>query len=135
MRKPRPLLPLFALLLFAGLAITGAPPFAVFLSEFRILKAGLMRGHYIITGLLAIFIVVAFFGVMLHVNRMVFGKPPVSDASTQTGAAEQDADTERLPFSCGLILALAAIPVLVLGVYIPKPLHELMALAARALTR
>ena len=61
-----------AALVFGGLAIAGAPPFAVFLSEFAILNAGLAQGHYVATALLAIFIVIAFFGVMAHVNRMVF---------------------------------------------------------------
>ena len=64
-----------AALIFGGLAIAGAPPMAVFLSEFTILKAGLAQGQYVATGLLATFIVIAFFGVMAHVNRMVFGAP------------------------------------------------------------
>src|SRR6202043_1033315 len=62
-----------AALIFGGLGITGAPPLAVFLSEFSILKAGLNQRQYLATGLLVIFIVIAFFGVMLHINRMVFG--------------------------------------------------------------
>ena len=62
-----------AALVFGGLAIAGAPPMAVFLSEFSILKAGLTQKEYVATGLLAIFIVIAFFGIMLHINRMVFG--------------------------------------------------------------
>ena len=37
-----------AALLFGGLAIAGAPPLAVFLSEFSILKAGLSGGHYVV---------------------------------------------------------------------------------------
>jgi formate hydrogenlyase subunit 3/multisubunit Na+/H+ antiporter MnhD subunit len=45
------------------------------LSEFSILKAGLTQKEYVATGLLAIFIVIAFFGIMLHINRMVFGAP------------------------------------------------------------
>ena len=64
-----------AALIFGGLAIAGAPPLAVFLSEFWILKAGLAQGQYLATGLLAVFIVIAFFGVMAHLNRMVFGAP------------------------------------------------------------
>ena len=79
--------------IFGGLAITGAPPFAVFLSEFAILKAGLAQGHYLATGLLAVFIVIAFFGVMAHLNRMVFGAP---DAP----AAQRRPSSFRLPFSC-----------------------------------
>ena len=49
-------------LMVGGLGIAGAPPFAVFLSEFSILKAGIMNGQYLVIGLLALFIVVAFFG-------------------------------------------------------------------------
>jgi hydrogenase-4 component F len=118
-----------AALIVGGLAITGAPPLAVFLSEFAILKAGLAQRHYVATGLLAVFIVIAFFGVMVHLNRMVFGAPE---------AAEADPPGERrfrLPFSCALALVLAAVPVLVLGVYVPAPLHALLEQAAAALAR
>ena len=114
-----------AALFFGGRATAGAPPLAVFLSEFAILKAGLAGGYYVATGLLALFIVIAFFGVMVHVNRMAFGA--AENAPEEPGA--------RLPFSVGLILVLAAVPVLVLGVYVPKPLHDLLVLAAGALAR
>jgi hydrogenase-4 component F len=126
-----------AALVLGGLAITGAPPLAIFLSEFSILKAGLTQGRYVVTGLLAIFIVIAFFGVMLHVNRMVFGAqengqhaaPAIHHSEGSNG------NKYRLPFSCGLALILAAVPMLLLGVYIPKPLHDLLTLAGAALTK
>jgi hydrogenase-4 component F len=118
-----------AALIFGGLGITGAPPLAVFLSEFSILKAGLNQRHYLATGLLAIFIVIAFFGVMMHVNRMVFGARQETDEHS-SGEKER-----KLPFSCRLTLLLAAVPVLVLGFYIPKPLNELLTRAAAALTK
>lgn len=114
-----------AALIFGGLAITGAPPLALFLSEFAILKAGLTQGHWAVTALLAAFIVIAFFGVMAHLNRMVFGATATPPSGDPAGA--------RLPFSCKLTLILTAAPVLVLGVYIPKPLHELLRLAAATL--
>ncbi len=114
-----------AALVFGGLAIAGAPPLAVFLSEFAILKAGFAGGHYVATGLLALFIVIAFFGVMAHVNRMVFGADDEPSGEVEF----------RLPFSVGLVLIVAAVPVLVLGVYVPKPLHDLLLAAAGALTR
>jgi hydrogenase-4 component F len=116
-----------AALILGGLAIAGAPPFAVFLSEFAILKAGLAQGHYLATGLLAFFIVIAFFGVMAHLNRMVFGAP--------IPPTTQETKRSRLPFSCRLALILAAVPVLVLGVYIPPPLQALLQQAAAALAR
>jgi hydrogenase-4 component F len=121
-------------LVFGGLAITGAPPLAVFLGEFTILKAGLGQKEYLATGLLAFFIVVAFFGIMAHVNRMVFGAEKKG-----TEAVTEEPPLLRtpfhLPFTCGLALVLAAVPVFVLGFYIPKPLHDLLALAAAALAK
>ncbi|MGO9586130.1 MAG: proton-conducting transporter membrane subunit [Limisphaerales bacterium] len=123
-------------LVFGGLAIAGAPPFAVFLSEFSILKAGLTQKEYVATGLLAIFIVIAFFGIMLHVNRMVFGAPGeegMNGAETINPPIHQSINP--IPFSCRLALILAAVPVLVLGFYTPQPLHDLLTQAAAALTK
>ena len=123
-----------AALVFGALAIAGAPPLAVFLSEFSILKAGLAQGQYLVTGLLAVFIVIAFFGILAHVNRMVFGAP--ASPPPEPGHSRPEAiATSRVPFSCELALVLAAIPVLVLGVYVPKPLQDLLTMAAAALTR
>jgi hydrogenase-4 component F len=121
-------------LIFGGLAITGAPPLAIFLSEFAILRAGLMQGQYVATALLAVFIAIAFFGVMMHVNRMVFGA--AAESSAEDGHAAHEAHVRsRLPFSCALALLLAAVPVLVLGVYVPEPLHRLLTMAATAVSR
>lgn len=124
-------------MILGGLGIAGAPPLAVFLSEFSILRTGLMQGRYVATGLLAAFIVIAFFGVMLHANRIVFGEHENGQATDLT--AVPDADGEhgvqfRLPFSCKLALFLAAVPMILFGLYIPTPLHELLALAGGALT-
>jgi hydrogenase-4 component F len=121
-----------AALVFGGLGIAGAPPLAVFLSEFSILKAGLKEGHYVATGLLALFIVIAFFGVMLHINRMVFGATEPAAAGNYHTAEHENC---RVPFSCRFALVLAAIPVLLFGFYIPKPLEDLLTLAAGALTK
>lgn len=106
-----------AALLAAGLAIAGAPPFAVFLSEFTILRAGLAAGQYWAVGLLALFIAVAFLGVMRQVNRMVFGEPRLAANPT-------------LPASTVATVALALAPVLVLGLYMPEPLAHLLEAAA-----
>ena len=123
-----------AALIFGGLAIAGAPPLAVFLSEFTILKAGLAQGHYVATVLLAVFIVIAFFGVMAHLNRMVFGAP-ANGVPAEEPAEPQSVERFRMPFTCALTLILAAVPVLGLGVYVPEPLHALLKQAAAALTR
>lgn len=110
-------------LMLGGLAIAGAPPLAVFLSEFAILKAGISLGQYLVSALLAIFIAIAFFGTMLQVNKMVFGKPliPYSRMS--------------LPKTCIIAIVIMAVPVIVFGFYLPEPLFKIMHLAASSLGR
>ncbi len=106
-------------LLLGGLAIAGAPPFAVFLGEFSILRAGVNQGHYIAVGLLAVFLSIAFFGILLHVNRMVLGRLDT------TGEL-----MPRIPWTCSLTLWVAAVPVICFGLYVPNPLHQLLIRAA-----
>jgi len=109
-------------LLLGGLAIAGAPPFAVFLSEFSIFRAGLAEGHYVATGLLVLFVAIGFFGIMWNVNRMVFGQP--------NGDAQV-----RLPVSCLVALVVAGALVIVFGLYMPAPMQELLRHGAAALER
>jgi hydrogenase-4 component F len=108
-------------LLLGGLAIAGAPPFAVFVSEFAIFRAGLAGGQYWTIALLALFVVIAFCGILLQIGRMVFGVPEPA----VSGAAA--------PASCRLTLLLAAIPMIVLGLYVPAAIQGLLSAAAAAL--
>lgn len=110
-------------LVFCSLAIAGAPPFPIFLSEFSILTSGFQAGHGAVVGLLAALIVVAFVGILMHVNRMVFGRPEPAAMAT----------AGKLPLSCRVAVLAAALPVLFLGVYVPAPLHHLLRLAAMQL--
>lgn len=114
-----------AALLLGGLAIAGAPPFPLFLSEFSILKAGLQQGDYLVVGLLTLFIATAFFAIMNHVSLMAMG----IDESANRDAPQHGA----LPVSCKITLIAAAVPILVLAVYIPDDLAALVKLAASAL--
>ena len=128
-----------ASLLLGGLAIGGAPPLAVFLSEFSILKAGFAERQYVLMGLLALFIAIAFFGILLHVNRMVFGA-----ASEPEGAAllaesrlrpltpEHSARPAPLPRTCLAMLILGGALVILLGLYLPSPIDHLLRLASGA---
>ena len=108
-------------LLFCSLAIAGAPPFPIFLSELSILSAGVEGGHKVVVAILATLIVIAFVAILSHVNRMVLGKP------------ETPVLAYELPASCRFTVWAAAVPVLVLGVYIPAPIHSLLQLAAHQL--
>jgi len=114
--------PLAAVALLAGgFAIAGAPPFSIFVSEFVIFKAGLASGQYFVVALLAFLVVIAFCAVMFHINRMVFG------------AGGQGLPSVRIPNSCKFTLILAAIPLLVVGIYVPAPLYHLLRAAAAAM--
>jgi hydrogenase-4 component F len=107
--------------MLCALAIAGAPPFPIFLSEYAILSSGVRAGQHAAVAILAVLIVIAFIAILWHVNRMVFGKPLVPYT------------VESLPVSCKLAVILAAAPVVVLGVYIPVPVHTLLQLAAQQL--
>jgi hydrogenase-4 component F len=110
-------------LIIGGLAIAGAPPFAIFLSEIMILKSGVVSGQYIATGLLSLFIIIAFCGILFPINRMVFGKPTEYSGKT------------NLSVTNIFVLIFAAVPVILLGFYLPEPLHKLLCHAAASLGR
>ncbi|MGC8905821.1 MAG: proton-conducting transporter membrane subunit [Desulfomonilaceae bacterium] len=112
-----------AALLVGAFAISGAPPFAVFMSELNILRAGISSAHYAETGLLALFIVIAFCGITFHLSRMVFDEP--------LGKLKRP----RLPLSYVFSIVLAGIPVALFGLFLPNPLLELLRLASDALGR
>jgi hydrogenase-4 component F len=110
-----------AVLIFCALAIAGAPPFPIFLSEFSILSAGMRDGHAVAVSILAALIVLAFVGLMLQVNRMTFGRPERLDV--QVG----------VPRTCRIAVLAAVVPVAVFGIYVPGPVHSLLLLAAQQL--
>ena len=108
-------------LLIGGLAVGGAPPFAVFLSEIAILRAGLLAHLYGLVAILAFFIVLAFFGFLWHLTRMI------------AGPCETIRVHERIPLTCRWAIALAAVPVILLGFWMPQDLGRLLESAARVL--
>ena len=110
-----------AILIFCALAIAGAPPFPIFLSEFSILSAGIRAGHTVAVAILAALIVIAFVGIMLQVNRMAFGRPELREVNV------------TIPSTCRVAVLAAVVPVAVLGLYVPGPVHSLLLLAARQL--
>jgi hydrogenase-4 component F len=106
--------------LLGTLAIGGAPPFAVFLSELAILRAAVIANAYALVAVLATFIVVAFFGLLLHATRMLSGEP-------------QPPKAHRIPRYCTAAVAIAAVPVIVLGVWLPSGLGQVLTQAARVM--
>ena len=107
-------------LLLGALAIAGAPPFALFISEFQILSTGFGSGQYVATGLLTAFIVLAFIAILYQVGRIAFGEPV-------------EGPRHRLPTTSLTALLIAFCPVFVFGFYLPPPLMALVRHAAQLL--
>jgi hydrogenase-4 component F len=115
-------MPWTGVLLIVGLlAVTGSPPFGLFISEFSIINGALAEHYPWVASAMIIVLVVIFVGIAGLILDLVYG----------TGAAREHAapnESERT----GLVIAPAALAVivLVLGVYIPGPLAKALATAA-----
>jgi hydrogenase-4 component F len=101
------------MLLLGGLAITGSPPFGIFISEFTVLAAGFSQGKIFSTVLVLLFIIMIFAGFFSHISRMVLGTPP------------PDVKGEVSRWTLGA-MGFLMVFVLLLGVYIPQPLYEMI---------
>jgi hydrogenase-4 component F len=109
-------------LLVAGLfAVTGSPPFGLFLSEFTILSGAVRGGHPWVAAAMLVLLAVIFIGMSSVILEVAYGEP--------------DPALPKAPTSGWLVggpLALAA-GVLLLGLYIPSALHDVLARAAASL--
>jgi hydrogenase-4 component F len=102
------------LFLAGGLALTGLPPFGLFLSEFMLVRAGFAIGRPWLMGLVLLLLGVAFVGFVMHTNRMLYGTPP---PGVRSG--------EGPPW--GLVpLVLCVGALVVLGLAVPPPLMALL---------
>jgi len=118
--------PVAALLLVAGfLAVTGTPPFGLFVSEFALVAAAFSGGHAVVGTLVLLFLAVAFVALGASVIPMVFGTPPeVSEGVELSGRARA---LLALP---ALLLLLAS---LTLGLWVPPALLAVLRAAALSL--
>jgi hydrogenase-4 component F len=109
-----------ALFLTGFLAITGAPLFGPFVSEFTIVSAAIESGQFLTGGLFLIFLSIVFVGMGSTVLAVVQGEPPAQSAP------DGFHDTFG---TCAPILLFMAL-VLMMGLYIPPPLEILLRNAA-----
>ncbi|MBJ6727869.1 proton-conducting transporter transmembrane domain-containing protein [Geomesophilobacter sediminis] len=109
-----------ALFLAAFLAITGSPPFAPFVSEFSIVSSAFLQGSPWTGGIFLLFLAIIFIGMALTVIPVVLGEIPEDIAKTPY----RDTIHTVLP---PLVLMAA---ILVLGLWLPDPLQELIRQAA-----
>ncbi len=116
--------PVSGILWIAGFfAITGSPPFGLFLSEFTILKAALDQGHGAIAVTYLALLALIFIGMAGVVLRMAQGQP-LTEMKT---AALSETVLSILP------PALLAAAVFILGVYIPPFISTALHAAAQTL--
>jgi len=117
-------LPLSGTLFLLGFfAVTGSPPFGPFVSEFSILMGAFKTGRFFVGGAFLLLLLVVFVGMSRTVLRAVEGRAPA------TGAAASPREG-LLTTAPPLLLMLL---VLLLGLYIPGPLDELLQNAVRYL--
>jgi len=118
-------LPISGPLFLAGfLAVTGTPPFSPFWSEFMILNGAIGTGRYVVAALFLLFLAVIFIGMGATVLHVVQG----SDEGAPVRPGFKDSWLTAGP---PLLLLLA---VLVLGLWLPRPLMDLFSAAARLVT-
>jgi hydrogenase-4 component F len=107
-----------ALFLMATFAVTGAPPFSLFQSEFTALSAAMAADRVWPAGLFVAGIVTIFAGFLVHMSKLNLGVPG-------PGAARES----ECPWKLSAML-LVATPVVALGFLLPAPLYELVHRAA-----
>ncbi len=112
-----------ALWLAGAVAITGAPPFGLFLSEFTIMRAGLKPSFSWAVYVMAILLIVIFVGFMNHFRSMYYSPP--SDA--QPPAA-------KIAAWCAVPMWLALAPLLVLGLWWPADVWSYLTSIAASLS-
>ncbi|WP_438277079.1 proton-conducting transporter transmembrane domain-containing protein [Nitrobacter sp.] len=117
-------LPMLGGLWLAGaVAITGAPPFALFLSELSIIRAGLAEADYVLVALLAVLLIVIFIGFLNHFKTMSFDNGTVAERKVTPVSAW-----------CLAPMWLALVPLLVMGLWWPQTLWDHFQTIAHALT-
>jgi hydrogenase-4 component F len=98
-------------------AVTGWPPFGLFISEFTIVAAGFSAGQFWPTIGFLLGVATIFVGFIYYASKMVFG----------SSGKERQKDSTR---TSRVLLAALALLLLCFGLFIPAPLMTLLRNAA-----
>ena len=113
-----------SLWLAGAIAITGAPPFGLFLSEFTIMRAGLKPSFSWAVYVMALLLIVIFIGFMNQFRRMYYA--PAAGAAGPPG--------RRVSPWCAVPMWLALAPLLVLGLWWPAPIWDYLTSIAHSVS-
>ncbi len=112
-----------ALWLAGAVAITGAPPFGLFLSEFTIMRAGMNPSFSWAVYAMAVLLIVIFIGFMNHFRSMYY-RPEAAEMAPEGAASAW----------CAVPMGLALVPLLVLGLWWPSGIWDYLASIAQSLS-
>ncbi|MBI4398015.1 MAG: hydrogenase 4 subunit F [Candidatus Omnitrophica bacterium] len=106
---------------FSGiLAISGMPPFSMFVSEFSILAAGFLDKNFLVCFMLLFFLTLIFAGFLRHASQMTFGAGPQAPSPKRSVLMDS-------------VLGVGMILILMMGFYIPAPLNQLIQRASQVI--
>ena len=120
-------------MLLAALAIAGSPPFNIFISEYTILKAAIDGGNWITFALFIAFATLIFGGVLRHFGSMAFGKPRI-DTNLSACCRTAQAGHEKENKMSLIVIIIMSVIMLVLGIYIPGFLNEMLNNSVKVIT-
>jgi hydrogenase-4 component F len=115
---------LWVLLVVGLFAVTGSPPFGMFISEFAILNGAIGEHHPWVAAVVIALLAIIFVGIAAMILEMVYGEPPADHVGP--GRTKERARLVAAP-------AVLAALVLGLGVYLPGRLIDALSSAAVAL--
>ena len=104
-----------AVFILGVLAITGIPPFSIFSSELIIVIEAITKGHYIVTALMLLFLVLIFAGFISQFMKMFFGKPLNKDI--------MPGEINKLS---SIVLIILVVIILTTGLFLPIELKNLI---------
>ena len=111
-----------AVWLAGAVAITGAPPFGLFMSEFVIMRAGLKPSFSWAVYLMAVLLIIIFIGFLNHFRMMYYQQD------------EGPAPRIRATVWCAAPMCMALLPLLVLGLWWPSSVWDYLTSTAHFLS-
>jgi hydrogenase-4 component F len=116
-----------ALLVVGLFAVTGSPPFGMFVSEFTIISAAIREHHMWLAVALVVLLAIIFVAIGAMILEVVYAPAPIVEPPAAPSARGRDR---------GWLVAapaMLAVLVLALGLWIPRPLADALSAAATVL--